>query len=170
MSPPDLPAKQLVPLVLDGKAGPGSQGRHGYLENIQRALQFSERVCKASRQRLPACWATGGLPCPARLLCSTTLAATSIGLIAQPPSHLEVFSDSAALRRARGQRPPCSALLALVCAVSILAAAPWLPLDHAAALQPRRQSVGEDADVMRRGHPWLRRAARLLLAARGSHR
>jgi hypothetical protein len=30
-------------------------------------------------------------------------------MIAQPPPHFEVFSDSAALRRARGQRPPCSA-------------------------------------------------------------
>jgi hypothetical protein len=88
----------------------------------------------------------------------------------QPPPHFAVFSDSAALRRARGQRPPCSALLALVCGASIRASAPWRPLDHATALQHRRQSAGEDADVRRRGSPWLRQAARPMLAARDSPR
>jgi hypothetical protein len=35
IAPPNLPAKQLVHLVLDGKVGPGSQGSHGHLEHLQ---------------------------------------------------------------------------------------------------------------------------------------
>jgi hypothetical protein len=40
---------------------------------------------------------------------------------------------------------------------SIMASATLrLPLDHATALQHRRQDTGEDADVMLRGHKGLR--------------
>jgi hypothetical protein len=49
-------------------------------------------------------------------------------------------------------------------------AIPRLPLDHATALQHRGHSAGEDSDVMLRGHTWLRRAARLMIAALGSPR
>ena len=45
------------------------------------------------------------------------------------------------------------ALLALMCRASIMALAPWLPLDHATALQHRRHSADEDADMMLRGPP-----------------
>jgi hypothetical protein len=47
---------------------------------------------------------------------------------------------------------------------------PRLPLDHATALQHRRQGACEDSDVMRRGHPWPRLAARPMSSALGSHR
>ena len=47
---------------------------------------------------------------------------------------------------------------------------PRLPLDHATALQHRRQGVCEDADVMLRGHKWPRRSARPMISSRGSHR
>jgi hypothetical protein len=45
-----------------------------------------------------------------------------------------------------------------------------LPLDYATALQPRRQGMGEDSDVMLRGHTGPRRSARLMISALGSHR
>jgi hypothetical protein len=42
MSPPTLPAEHLVPRVLDGQVGPGSQGRHGPLEHLQeRSITLS---------------------------------------------------------------------------------------------------------------------------------
>src|SRR5215813_167118 len=45
---------------------------------------------------------------------------------------------------------------------------PRLPLDHATALQHRRQGMGEDADVMLSEHTWPRRSARPMSASRGS--
>jgi hypothetical protein len=54
---------------------------------------------------------------------------------------------------------------------SIMASAtPRLPLDHATALQHRRQGACEDSDVMLRGHPWPRPSARPMISALGSHR
>ena len=66
-----------------------------------------------------------------------------------PPLYFEVFSNSADWRRARGQHPPCSAMLALVCEVSILAsvlpAASGLRYSLAASAAKRRRELRRDA-------------------------
>src|SRR5262245_41296382 len=47
---------------------------------------------------------------------------------------------------------------------------PRLPIDHATALQHRRQGACEDSDVMLRSHTWPRPSARPMIASLGSHR
>ena len=84
-----------------------------------------------------------------RLLEPHTLASRAPCMIAQPPPPIAVFSDRADLRRSRGTRHPCSALLALVCEVSIRASAP------PAASGPRHSPAAPEAK-RRRG---LRRDA-----------
>jgi hypothetical protein len=79
------------------------------------------------------------------------------------------------LRTSHGQRPPFSTKLARACGAlvwgaSIMASAPPAASGPRHSTSAPGQSVGEDSDRMRRGHPWRRRAARRMLSARGSHR
>jgi hypothetical protein len=91
-------------------------------------------------------------------------------MITQPHPRIEVFSDIVDFARRMA-----NVILYLLFSpwyggASIMASAiPRLPLDYATALQHRGQSAGEDSDVMLRGHKWLRRAARLMISALGSH-